>query len=292
MYTANDIKDLREKTGAGMLDCKKALEESLGDMAKAIDWLREKGISKAAKKEARIAAEGTTAFLVEDHKAVIVEVNSETDFAAKNAEFKNLITDLTKTLINSTAQNLEEALELPMNGGTIKEAIIALTAKIGEKLSFRRFEIIEKTANQVFGTYSHMGGKISVLLLLNGQNDEIGKEIAMHVAAMNPLYIKSGDISEETLDHERKIIKEQAINEGKSEDIATKMIDGRINKYYKDVCLTEQIFVKDPDGKLSVGNYLKNNNAEVVKMIRYEVGEGIEKRIDDFANEVMNQING
>lgn len=289
MFSAADIKDLREKTGAGMLDCKKALEATSGDINAAIDWLREKGIAKAAKKESRIAAEGLSEFIVEGNKAVVVEVNSETDFVAKNEAFKNFLDTVAKTILNSDAKTMDEALNLQCEEGTISEYLVNLIAKIGEKISFRRFELITKNDDEVFGAYSHMGGKISVLTVLKGGNEETAKDVAMHVAAMRPGYLNREEVPEEVISHERDVIKEQVMNEGKPADIAEKMVTGRLNKYYKEICLLEQQFVKDPD--LTVEAFAKKNNAEIVKMIRFEVGEGIEKRNDDFASEVMSQIN-
>ena len=290
MFSASDIKALREKTGAGMLDCKKALEEAKGDMDKAVDWLREKGISKAAKKEARIAAEGLSEIIINGNKAVILEVNSETDFVAKNEEFKKFIDTIGNAIVNSNAKTMDEALALSTDNGTISEYLVSLIAKIGEKISFRRFELLEKNDDEVFGSYSHMGGKISVLTVLKGANSEVARDVSMHAAAMRPSYITSSDVPEDVIEHEKGIIKEQAINEGKPADIAEKMVNGRINKFFKEICLVEQPFVKDPD--VTVGAYVKNNGGEIKAMVRYEVGEGIEKRKDDFAQEVMNQVNG
>ena len=290
MFSASDIKELREKTGAGMLDCKKALEEAQGDMAKAVDWLREKGISKAAKKESRIAAEGLSEIIVNGNKAVILEVNSETDFVAKNDEFKKFIDIVGNAIVNSDVTTMEEALELSTSEGKISEYLVNLVAKIGEKISFRRFELVTKSDDEVFGTYSHMGGKISVLTLLSGANSEVARDVSMHAAAMRPGYITSNEVPEDVIEHEKGIIKEQAINEGKPAEIAEKMVNGRINKFFKEICLVEQPFVKDPD--VTVGAYVKNNGGEIKTMVRYEVGEGIEKRKDDFASEVMSQVNG
>ena len=284
MFSASDVKELREKTGAGMLDCKKALQESEGNMEKAVDWLREKGISKAAKKESRIAAEGLSEILVDGNKAVILEINSETDFVAKNAEFTNFVSLLAKVVLENCPKTMEEAMELPMGDGTVNSSLINLIAKIGEKISFRRFEIVEKNDNQVFGVYNHQNlGKINVITILDGDNSEIARDVAMHVAAMNPGYLSRSDVPED-------VIKKQAIEEGKPAEIAEKMVNGRINKFYKEVCLLEQPFIKDPD--LDVAGYAKANNMAVVKFVRFEVGEGMEKRNDDFASEVMSQING
>ena len=290
MFTAQDVKNLREKTGAGMLDCKKALDETKGNIEEAINWLREKGISKAAKKAERIAAEGLSEAVSNDTNAVIVEVNCETDFVARNEEFKTLINTIANAILNNEVKTMEDANKLVVDNETIEEKIVAFTAKIGEKISFRRFEKLAKTESQEFGIYSHMGGKITSVVVIEGNNHEVAKDIAMHVAAMNPSYLVSSDIPEDVLNKEREIIKEQSMNEGKPAEIAEKMVEGRIRKFFKEVCLVEQEFIKDPS--LSVGNYAKNNNCSIVKMVRYEVGEGIEKRNDDFATEVMNQING
>ena len=290
MFSASDIKTLREKTGAGMLDCKKALEETKGDMDAAVDYLREKGIAKAAKKESRIAAEGLTEMVVNGNKAVIVEVNSETDFVAKNEEFRTFISVISNAILNSNAKTMEEALNIETENGIISEYLVNLVAKIGEKISFRRFEVIEKTDKDIFGCYSHMGGRISVITVIEGANEDVAKDVSMHVAAMNPGYLNREEVPAEVIEHEKAIIKEQAMNEGKPADIAEKMVMGRINKFYKEVCLLEQAFVKDPD--LTVEAFAKNNGGTIKSMVRYEVGEGIEKRQDNFAEEVMNQING
>lgn len=290
MFTAQDVKNLREKTGAGMLDCKKALDETKGNIEEAINWLREKGISKALKKAERIAAEGLSEAVSNDTNAVIIEVNCETDFVARNEEFKTLINTIANAILNNEVKTMEDANKLVVDNETIEEKIVAFTAKIGEKISFRRFEKLAKTESQEFGIYSHMGGKITSVVVIEGNNHEVAKDIAMHVAAMNPSYLVSSNIPEDVLNKEREIIKEQSMNEGKPAEIAEKMVEGRIRKFFKEVCLVEQEFIKDPS--LSVGNYAKNNNCSIVKMVRYEVGEGIEKRNDDFATEVMNQING
>ena len=288
--TAAMVKELRETTSAGMLDCKKALDETKGNIEEAINWLREKGISKALKKAERIAAEGLSEAVSNDTNAVIIEVNCETDFVARNEEFKTLINTIANAILNNEVKTMEDANKLVVDNETIEEKIVAFTAKIGEKISFRRFEKLAKTESQEFGIYSHMGGKITSVVVIEGNNHEVAKDIAMHVAAMNPSYLVSSDIPEDVLNKEREIIKEQSMNEGKPAEIAEKMVEGRIRKFFKEVCLVEQEFIKDPS--LSVGNYAKNNNCSIVKMVRYEVGEGIEKRNDDFATEVMNQING
>ena len=290
MVTAAMVKELREKTGAGMLDCKKALVETNGDMAKAEDYLREKGILKATKKESRIAAEGLANIYANEKKAVIIEVNSETDFVSKNAEFKEMIDDIGNTILNSEAKTMEEALELPFADGTLQDLLVAKIAKIGEKLSFRRFESITLNEGECFGKYIHMGGKIASLVVLKGANESVAKDVAMQQAAMKPLYTSIKDVPEDVVAREREVQKTAAINEGKPADIAEKMVEGRVQKYFKEICLTEQPFIKDSG--ISVATYVKNNGGEIVKAVRYEVGEGMEKRNDDFAQEVMNQIKG
>ncbi len=290
MISANLVKELREKSGAGMLDCKKALEANNGDINASMDWLREKGISKAAKKADRIAAEGLASILVKGNEAVIVEINSETDFVAKNEEFTGMVSTVLEVLMNGNVSTVEEALELSCEDGTLNDLIVNKTAKIGEKLSLRRFAKVSKADHEFFGEYIHMGGKIAVLTIIDGGNSEVAKDVAMHAAAMKPEYVKKENVPAEQLEKERTVLKEQAINEGKPADIAEKMVEGRIQKYYKEICLEEQPFIKD--GDISVGTYVKNNNGTIINMIRYEVGEGIEKREEDFAAEVAKQING
>ena len=288
--TASMVKELRETSGAGMMDCKKALVECNGDMDKAMDWLREKGIAKSAKKESRIAAEGLANIYVEGNKAVVIEVNSETDFVSKNEEFTSMIDVIGKAILSSDATTVEETLELPCEEGTIRDLIVAKTAKIGEKLSLRRIAVLTKEDSDSFGAYLHMGGKIAVLALLKGANETVAKDVAMQAAAMRPEYVKKEDVPADVVEREKAVLKEQAMNEGKPADIAEKMVIGRINKFYKEICLTLQPFIKD--GDIDVETYVKNNNGEVIDVIRYEVGEGMEKRNDNFAEEVMNQVNG
>lgn len=289
MFKASDVKELRDKTGAGMLDCKKALEACNGNMDEAVDWLREKGISKAAKKESRVAAEGLCKIEVKDNKAVILEVNSETDFVAKNEEFVNFVNYLADTIINNDLKTREEVLSFDDNGETVEAKLVSLTAKIGEKISFRRCELVEKSDSEVFGSYLHMGGKIGALVVLENTTEEVAKDVAMHVAAMAPVCVKRDEVPSDMLEHESKVIKEQVMNEGKPENIAEKMVTGRINKFYKEICLEEQAFIKDSN--VTVGNYVKDNGGSIVSMIRYAVGEGIEKKEENFADEVMSQIN-
>ena len=290
MFKASDVKELREKTGAGMLDCKKALEENNGDMEKAIDWLREKGIAKAAKKESRIAAEGLCQIKVEGNTAVILEVNSETDFVAKNEEFTNFVDYLADQILANDVATVEDVLAINDGGETINDKLVALVAKIGEKISFRRFEKITKEDDSVFGTYKHMGGKIGTVVVVKGGNEEVAKDVAMQACAMNPTALNRESVPAEVVERESKIIKEQVMAEGKPEDIAEKMVVGRLNKFYKEICLEEQAFIKDSG--LSVLDYVKNNGGVIISMNRYAVGEGIEKRQDNFAEEVMSQING
>ena len=288
MITASMVKELRELTGAGMLDCKKALEATEGNLDKASEWLREKGISKAAKKADRIAAEGLVNILIDGNKAVITEVNSETDFVAKNDEFKDLMNTISNLLIKSNVNTVEDALKLTTEDGTLEDTITNKIAKIGEKLSFRRFELVEKSDSETFGSYIHMGGKIGVLVVLNGANTEVAKDVAMHAAALRPKYLNIESVPTEDVDHEREIQKQIAINEGKPEEIAVKMVEGRIKKFYKEVCLTEQPFVKDDEK--SVSEYVKANGGSIVSMVRYEVGEGLQKKNENFAEEVAKQM--
>lgn len=289
--TAQMVKELREKTGAGMMDCKKALTETDGDMEKAIDFLREKGIAKAAKKADRIAAEGSANIVVDGNTAVLLEVNCETDFVTKNDQFKTLLEELGQHILSQKPADVEEALNQKLNGeGTLLgEHINSVIAKIGEKISLRRFAILEKGENAAFGAYLHMGGRIGVLTVLDGTTDEnLAKDVAMHVAAANPRYLSTDSVSSEEIDHEREVLKQQALNEGKPEKIVEKMVEGRLNKFFEEICLLEQGFVKDPDQK--VKKYVADKGASVVNFVRYEVGEGMEKREDNFAEEVMSQV--
>ncbi len=288
--TAQMVKELRAQTGAGMMDCKKALTENDGDMDKAIDWLREKGISKAAKKADRVAAEGLATIAVEGNKAVIAEINSETDFVSKNESFISLINDISHHLLNTNPESVDAALESKMeNGQTVTEFINDKIAKIGEKISLRRFQIIEKTDADAFGAYLHMGGRIGVLTLLEGTTDEeVAKDVAMHTAAVNPRFVSRDAVPAEEVEREREVLKQQALNEGKPEKIVEKMVEGRINKFFEEISLVDQPFVKDTDQK--VGKYVESKGATVKGFIRYEVGEGMEKREDNFAEEVMSQV--
>ena len=288
MITAKQVSELRNMTGAGMMDCKKALTETNGDIEAAVDWLREKGIAKSAKKASRIAAEGLANIYVEGNKAVILEVNSETDFVSKNEEFTGMIDTIGNAILNSNASSLEEVLELSTEEGTVNDLIVAKTAKIGEKLSLRRFELVEKTDDQVFGAYLHMGGKIAVLTVVEGANEEVARDVSMQAAAMKPQYLSEENVPEDVIARESEVFKTQAMEEGKPAEIAEKMVAGRIKKFFKEICLLKQAFIKD--GDVDVETYVKNNGGKVLSMTRFEVGEGMQKREENFAEEVMSQI--
>lgn len=292
MYTVSDVKELREKTGAGMMDCKKALEACEGNMDKAIDWLREKGIAKAQKKASRIAAEGLTVGASNGNSAILFEVNCETDFVTSSDKFKDLVNEIKDGLINSKANTTEEALEVEINGKTLSQLIIDATATIGEKISFRRFSRITKKDDETFGIYSHMKGAITAVVTLKGANEEVARDVAMQVAAMNPVAVTREEVPTEMIEHEREVVREQVKNEanGKPENIIEKMVDGKINKFYKEVVLNEQEFIKE--SKTSVSKYVKDNGGEILSFTRLAVGEGIEKKQENFAEEVMSQING
>ena len=291
MISASLVKELREKTGAGMLDCKKALEATDGSIDAAADWLREKGISKAAKKADRIAAEGIAAMKIEGNVAAIVEVNSETDFVAKNEEFTSMVEEILSAIVKNDVKTNEEVLDLSASEGTINDLIINKTAKIGEKLSFRRFERVVKADDESFGDYIHMGGKIAVLTVVKGASAEVAKDVSMHSAAMRPAYVKSSDVPTEVLDKEKDIMREQLANEGKPADKIEQILVGKVNKYYEEVCLENQIFVK-AENKETVAKFVQNNGGSIVSMIRFEVGEGMEKREENFAEEVAKQMEG
>ena len=290
MISASMVKDLREKTGAGMLDCKKALEASNGNMEEAVTWLREKGISKAEKKASRIAAEGLALAKVKGNKAVVVEVNSETDFVAKNNEFVELINTIADTLLDNNVVTVEEALALDTDGRTLGDLIVSKIATIGEKLSLRRFKIVTKEDNQVFGTYSHMGGKIVALSLLDGDNEELAKDISMQVAAMKPEYLNRDEVPSEKVEKERTVLKETAVNEGLDPKKIDMIVNGRLNKFFEEICLVDQVFIKE--NKTKVSKYVEEKGSKIISFVRYEVGEGMEKKEENFAEEVMKQING
>ena len=283
------VKELRDKTGVGMMDAKKALVAVEGDMEKAIDFLREKGMAKAGSKSDRIAAEGLAAVATNGNTAAIVEVNSETDFVAKNEMFQDLVQELATIVAEHKPADMDAAMALPASKGTVAETLIEANQVIGERINFRRFEVIEKTDADAFGGYLHMGGRIAVLAVLEGTNDEaVAKDVAMHVAAINPRYVDESQIPAAELEHEKNILTEQALNEGKPANIVEKMVIGRLNKFKAEIALVDQPFVKDPD--MTVEKYVSSKGATVASFVRFEVGEGIEKREDNFVEEVMSQI--
>ena len=288
--TASLVKELRERTGAGMMDCKKALTQTDGDIDAAIDYLRENGIAKAAKKADRIAAEGLSYIEVKGNKAVILEINSETDFVAKNEKFVALVKNVAEAILAAEPKTLEEALQVEAQGGSVEAVINEGIATIGEKLSLRRFEVVSKTDADAFGAYSHMGGRIGVLTLVEGSTDEeAAKDVAMHIAALAPRYLDESEVPADVLEHEKKVLTEQALNEGKPANIVEKMIVGRINKFLEEITVVKQKFVKDDS--LTVEKFVASKGGKLAKFVRYEVGEGIEKREDNFAEEVMSQVN-
>jgi len=282
--SASLVKQLREKTGAGMMDCKRALTETDGDIELAVEILKEKGISKAAKKAERIAAEGLCNVVVKGNEAVMLELNSETDFVAKNKEFLALLDTLANAILDSDATNTEEALKVSVDGRDVERVIVDATAKIGEKFSLRNVSKHSISGNEIFGAYKHMGGRIVTLVVLEDGNTDLAKDIAMHVAAINPKYLDQSLISEEVIEQKRQELTEQALEEGKPANIVEKMVIGRLNKYLKEICLVNQPFVKNPD--LTVDKFMKENNSKVKSFLRLEVGEGIEKKVEDFAAEV------
>ncbi|EGF87410.1 translation elongation factor Ts [Gemella haemolysans] len=288
--TASLVKELRERTGAGMMDCKKALTQTDGDIDAAIDYLRENGIAKAAKKADRIAAEGLSYIEVKGNKAVILEINSETDFVAKNEKFVALVKNVAEAILAAEPKTLEEALQVEAQGGTVEAVINEGIATIGEKLSLRRFEVVSKTDADAFGAYSHMGGRIGVLTLVEGSTDEeAAKDVAMHIAALAPKYLDESEVPADVLEHEKKVLTEQALNEGKPANIVEKMIVGRINKFLEEITVVKQKFVKDDS--FTVEKFVASKGGKLAKFVRYEVGEGIEKKEDNFAEEVMSQVN-
>lgn len=293
MITTEKIKVLRASSGAGMLDCKKALEACEGDLDKAIDWLREKGIATAAKKASRIAAEGLCAIATEGNFTLMCEINSETDFVAKNEKFIDFVNVIATSALSAKAKNAEEALKAKYAEGTINDYIIANTATIGEKLTLRRVTLVTKSDKDIFGTYLHMGGKIGVVVVLkNTSDEELAKDIAMHVAAINPSYLTRDDIPHQEVEKEKHIQLEASKNDEKLKDkpeaALIKIIEGKLNKWMKEICLNDQPFVKD--SAMSVESYLKKNNSSVETFTRYLVGEGLTKREENFAAEVFNQV--
>ena len=283
MITAALVKELREKTGAGMMDCKKALTECEGNLEAAVDWLREKGIAKAAKKQSRIAAEGLCEVAIEGNNAYLFELNSETDFVAKNEKFVTLLQEIGALCVKHGAESTEVVLA---NGG--EELIVNATATIGEKISFRRVQKITKNDNQSFGFYKHMGGKIATVCVVEGLDAEVARDMSMHVTATKPLYISKNDVPADYIEKETHIQMELCKNDeklaGKPEAALVKIVEGKVNKGLKEVCLLDQAYVKDPG--MTVQQYLESKKSGIASFTRFEVGEGMEKRNDDFAAEV------
>jgi elongation factor Ts len=293
--SASAIKELREQTSAGMMDCKKALTENNGDFEAAKDWLRSKGLAKAAKKAARVASEGLVAIHAEGSKVAIIEFNSETDFVAKNDQFQALTKDIAKAAVSTDGEieNIKKQT-LETTGKTVEESVTDAIAKIGENMNLRRAEVIETNGGEIF-TYIHSAvadnlGKIGVVVSLKNGNAELGKQIAMHIAASKPEALVTGDVDPENLEREKQIFSEQARESGKPENIIEKMVEGRIRKYYEQIVLTEQAFVMDPNKK--VKDVLKEEGAEIESYVQFTLGEGIEKEESDFAAEVQAAVNG
>lgn len=291
--SAAQVKELREKTGAGMLDCKNALTETDGDMEKAIDWLREKGIAKSIKKASRVAAEGLSKVVIDGNSAVIVEINSETDFVSKNEQFLKLLDDAANTILKGNPADNDAALALSTSAGTLNDEFVNATATIGEKIVLRRFEVLNKNDDQIFGEYTHMGGSKTALVLLNGGDDELAHYIAMQIASMSPSYVSADEMPADIVERERKVQTEIVKNDekfaGKPEQVINGAIEGKVSKALKEMCLVDQEYFLDSSKKVS--QVLKEHNAEVVKFVRYAVGEGIEKREENFAEEVAKQMN-
>lgn len=285
---AAQVMELRKKTGVGMMDAKKALVATAGDMDKATDFLREKGIAKAAKKSDRVAAEGLTDIKVAGNKAAIVELNSETDFVSGGDQFKALLDQVTSEIAENDPADVTAALALTTDNGTLNDQIIQTTQVTGEKISLRRFKVLTKTDNENFGAYLHMGGSIGALVLLEGADEATAKDVAMHVAAVNPEFVSRADVPQDRLAHEREVLTKEALNEGKPENIVEKMVTGRLNKFLAEISLADQEFVKDPD--VTVAKYVASKGGKLKSFVRYEVGEGIEKKADNFVDEVMGQI--
>ncbi len=292
--TAQMVKDLREKTSAGMMDCKKALTATDGNMEEAVTWLRERGIAKAVKKEGAVAAEGLCSYAIKGNKVVLFELNSQTDFVAQNAKFVDLLTTVGEILVNSDATCTECALKVESNGKNLETIILEASGVIGEKISLRRVTVLEKNDNQVFGAYKHMGGRIVTVAILDGNDESVAKDIAMHVAALSPKYVSKNDIPADVIEKEREVILAAALNENatsakpKPENIiAERIVPGRLDKNLKEICLLSQAFVKNPDQ--TVEAFVKGAKMNVVTFVRLEVGEGIEKQVNDFAAEVAAQ---
>lgn len=288
------VKQLRDQTGAGMMDCKKALEASDCDLDKAVDWLREKGIAKSVSRESRVAAEGLANITIDGNSAVLVEINTETDFTARNDRFKDLIKDVATIILTYKPATVEDALALPATEGPVSELISAVSFATGEKMTLRRFEIVEKNDDQLFGQYVHHDGKTAAIVVLNGSNEEVGKPIAMQIASMKPQYVDRASMPQEIVEHETQVQTEIAKNDpnnaNKPANIIEKMVTGRVAKALQEMCLVDQAFILD--GNLKVSAYLKENGMSVDSFVVYVVGEGIEKRKDCWVDEVNAALRG
>lgn len=287
--TAAQVKELRDKTSVGMMDAKKALVEADGDLDKAIDLLREKGMAKAAKKGDRIAAEGMTYVAVKGNKAAIIELNSETDFVAGNAEFNDLLKTVANTIVENSPADVEAALALEVEAGqTLNEKIIGTTQITGEKITLRRFTVVEKADSENFGAYSHLAGSISALVVVEGASEEAAKDIAMHVAAIAPQYVSDADVPAEVVEKEKAVQLASEDLAGKPDNIKEKMVEGRIKKFLAEISLLDQAFVKN--GDQTVTEFITSQNGSVKSFVRYQVGDGIEKKVTDLAEEVAKQL--
>lgn len=286
--SASDVAKLRSMTGAGMMDCKKALDEAEGDLEKAAELLRKKGIVKAAKRSDKVAAEGTTRVKVDGNDAVILEINSETDFVAENADFKNLVTEVVDACLENEPKDLETALTQNVGGVSLQERLNNLTATIGEKISFRRFSFVRKESADAFGAYSHLGGKISVLILLkNSANEDLARDIAMHAAASNPKYVSRDEVPADVVEKEKEIYVEQLKQQGKPEAAMANILKGKLDKFYSEICLLEQPFIKDEEKTIQK---LLGENVTIARMERFELGAGLAKDACDFVSEVEAQL--
>ncbi|WP_367341773.1 translation elongation factor Ts [Limosilactobacillus sp.] len=287
--SAKQVMELRNKSGVGIMAAKKALVASDGDMDKAMDYLREKGMAKAAKKSDKVAAEGLTDIEVSGNTAAILELNSETDFVAASDPFKDLLKKLAQLLVKEQPADVKavEALKFD-DGTTVKQAMATTTQQTGEKVSLRRFQIVNKDDGDVFGPYLHQGGRIAALVVLKGADEATAKDVAMHVAAINPEFMVKEDVSQERLDHEKEVFKQETLNEGKPAKIVDKIVEGRLNKFLSEICLADQKFVKNPDQ--TVAEYVASKGGKLKSFVRYEVGEGIEKKQSDIAQEVQDQL--
>jgi elongation factor Ts len=286
--TAKLVKELRDRTGAGMMDCKKALVKADGDIEQAVNILRENGVVKAAKKSGRIAAEGLAEYAIDGNDAVVVEVNSETDFVASNDKFIKLVDDITKAILAAKPKDLKAAMAAKLGDGTVESAITDLTAVIGEKLTLRRFEFMTKNDDEVFGAYKHNKGAIVALVKMQGGSEDAAKNVAMHVAAINPEYLDKDSVPADELARQKEVFTKETEKEGKPAKIVPMIVKGRVNKYLSEICLVDQPYVKDD--KMTVGEYAKSENGKVTGYVRFEVGEGLEHRSEDFAAEVAEQM--